>query len=171
MKLKHITEQQVATRTLHTFGEVEPNTIADVYVDGKLCHTGLVSDGVIFNFTTDVQKHGSVSITINVLQGSIVLTHNRVTYPAIVKGKAGYVNMPQPIVQPNLGIIITGTVTYNHYMFNGPTQWIVENPNSNDATQVTDDFYEAVARRWMIPDWQYDNHPVDIDNLSYKNLI
>jgi hypothetical protein len=161
----------MAQRTLHTFGTAKPNTFADIYVDKKLCYSGLAQTGLLFSFTTDVKKHGFVSITIDVKQGSITLGYNRVTYPALIKGKPGFINMPQPIVQPTLETEITESFTYEHYMFNGPTQWIIDSPTNNDETQVVDNFYKAAATGFISPDWQYKNEPVDINNLGYELLI
>jgi hypothetical protein len=164
MKLKHITEQQVATRTLYVHGSATQDAVADITVDDMLVHQGSITSGVLFNFSTDVTKHGSVKVNIKMLQGSITITHNRVTYPAT----NGYVNMPQPIIQPNLPNTITDETTYDHYMFNGPTQWIID---ETDSTVVVDDFYSAVVRQFMVPDWQYNNYPVDINNLDYRQLV
>ena len=146
------------------------DAIADITVDGKLVHSGPISGTRLFEFTTDVSKHGKVTIHIKMQQGSITVTHNRVTYPALVNRTSGFVNMPQPIKQPNLPFTVTNEISYDHYMFNGPKQWIIST-NVTDNTVVIENFYNAVSTGFIKPDWQYDYYPVDIENLSYVSLM
>lgn len=160
----------MASRTLHTHGTFTSDAIADITVDDKVVHSGPIIGTRLFNFTTDVSKHGKVRVHIKMQQGSITVTHNRVTYPALINGVTGFVDMPQPIKQPNLPFTVTNELTYDHYMFNGPKQWIISTDNSEDIV-VIEDFYDAIVSRFIQPNWQYDYHPVNIENLSHVSLI
>ena len=160
----------MTTRTLYTYGTLTSDAIADITVDGKLVHSGPINGTKLFEFTTDVSKHGKVSIHIKIQRGSITVTHTRVTYPAMINGTVGFVNMPQPIKQPNLPLTVIDEITYDHYMFNGPKQWIIST-SVKDNTVVIENFYNAVASGYIKPDWQYDYCPVDIENLSFVSLM
>jgi hypothetical protein len=155
----------MAYRTLHTFGTVSGNTAAIIRVNDQIVHNGPLESGVLFNFTTAVSLHGKVAISIEIIYGALTLTHNRVTYPALIKGEKGFVNMPQPIIQPDLPLRVTDSLTYNHYMFNGPAQWIVDVDTTNRIV-VIDDFYHACNTGFIIADFQYDAYDVDIDKIS-----
>jgi hypothetical protein len=160
----------MTTRTFYAHGTSTNDVIADITVDGKLVHSGPINGSSLFKFTTSVWKHGKVGIQIKMQQGSITVTHNRVTYPALINGKIGFVNMPQPITQPNLPFTVTDEITYDHYMFNGPMQWIISTDTSEDIV-VIENFYSAIVSGFIEPDWQYDCCPVDVENLSYVSLM
>jgi hypothetical protein len=155
----------MAFRTLHTFGTVNGNTAAIIKVDDNLVHAGPLTSGLLFEFITDVTLHGNAVISIEILYGSLLITHNRVTYPALIRGTKGYVNMPQPIIQPNLPLLVENIIIYDHYMFNGPNQWIIDTDTDNQVV-VLHDFYNAVSTKFIIPDWQYDAYPVKLDSLD-----
>ena len=160
----------MTNRTLHVYGTASIDAEAVVTVDNNIVHQGNVVGPILFTFTTSVTKHGSVSICIKMLNGSLTVTHNRAVYPARINGEHGTVDMPQPIIQPNLPFVVDNELTYNHYMFNGPKQWIISVVD-NSKEIVVDDFYQAVVSGFMRPDWQYDYCPVDIENLTYVSLV
>jgi len=160
----------MTTRTLYVHGTFTSDANADITVEGKLVHSGPVHGTRLFEFTTDVSKHGKVSIHIKMQQGSITVTHNRVTYPALINRVAGFINMPQPIKQPNLPFTVTDELIYDHYMFNGPKQWIIST-YTTDNIVVIENFYSSITSGFIRPDWQYDYYPVDIENLNYVSLM
>ena len=157
-------------RTLQTYGTSTTDAIADITVDDILVHSGPLTSSKLFEFTTDVSKHGKVSVCIKMLQGSITVTHNRVTYPALINDVVGHVDMPQPIEQPNLPFTVTSKLTYNHYMFNGPKQWIISTNNTENIV-IVENFYSAVMSGFIKPDWQYQYYHVDMENLSHVSLM
>ena len=155
----------MAYRTLHTYGVIKEDTAAIIRVDNQLVHNGPLNNGLLFEFITDVTLHGKVIVSIEILYGSVTITHNRATYPALVKGVVGFVNIPQPIVQTNLPLVVSDNATYEHYMFNGPNQWII-NSISTERLVVVDNFYSSVMSGFIRPDWQYNHIPVDLENLN-----
>jgi hypothetical protein len=159
----------MAFRTIHTWGTVAGDTAAVVKVGKTIIHAGPLCSGLLFEFITDVTLHGKVSVTIEVLYGTLMITHNRVTYPALIKGIHGFVNMPQPINQPNLPLTVDSVVTYDHYMFNGPAQWIVDTDVANRVV-VVDDFFNAVSTDFIIPDWQYNQKPFDVSTITESGI-
>lgn len=159
----------MAFRTIHTWGTVIGNTAAIIKVQGNVIHAGPLYSGLLFEFITDVKLHGKVSVSIELLYGAVSITHNRVTYPALIKGIKGFVNMPQPINQPNLPLDVTNSVTYNHYMFNGPIQWIID-PDVENRVMVIDDFHNAVSTGFITPDWQYDSKPFDASRITESSI-
>jgi hypothetical protein len=154
----------MAYRTLHTFGTVSGTTAATVRVNNQIVHQGSVESGLLFEFITDVTLHGNVLVSIDIDYGELTLTHNRVTYPALIRGKQGHVNMPQPIVQPNWPLVVSKHVTYKHYMINGPTQWLVDSDTDTNLV-VVDDFYQACIINLIFGDFQYDAYLVDINKF------
>ena len=155
----------MAYRTLHTYGIVQEDTAAIVRVDNRIVHNGPLLDGLLFEFITDVTLHGKVIVSIEILYGAVTITHNRATYPALVKDVDGFVNIPQPIVQPNLPLLVSKEATYEHYMFNGPNRWIVKSISS-ERLVVVNNFYSSVMSGFITPDWQYNHIPVDLGNLN-----
>jgi hypothetical protein len=158
----------LAYRTLHVCGICGNDTEAIVTVDNQIVHQGSMTNGVLFRFKTCVTLHGRVVISITIVKGWLTVTHNRVVYPALINKVRGHVDMPQPIVQPNLPFTVTDQIIYDHYMFNGPFQWLIP---SGNGTQVTiSDFYQSVITGFMSPDWQYDHRRVDLNDLSHISL-
>ena len=156
----------MAIRTLDTYGKINSPTSANITVDDKLVHTGILTNGILFSFKTDVSKHGKVIISIELLYGSITITNIRVTYPS---NNNGLINMPQPIDQPLqpllLPLTIDNDITYNHYMFNGPKQWIIDEGIKENLI-IIDNFYDSVKFKKIRPDWQYNNIPVDLNKIN-----
>ena len=159
----------MAIRTLYTYGEINSSTSANITVDGKLVHTGILNSGILFSFKTDVSKHGKVVVSIKLSYGSITITNVRVTYPAKINNNFGLVNMPQPIDQPLQPLLMPFTIdndiTYNHYMFNGPEQWIIDGDLKENIIFI-DNFYDSVKFKKIKPDWQYNNIPVELDKIN-----
>ena len=157
-------------RTLHTHGTVDTAEAAGVVmVDDVVVHAGKFTNGILFNFITECSKHGKVHVTIDMLYGAITITNVRVTYPAQVNGSAGFIDIPQPIdqpFQPNLLPLSIGTyLEYDHYMFNGPAQWIVNWP-STTQTVVLDYINDHMVSGKLGLDWQYQHIPVDQDTVN-----
>ena len=165
----------MATRTLYMHGTTHNSEAAAIIkLDNNLIHSGPILDGILFSFITDVTKHGKVSISIEMLYGKITITDIRVTYPALINQRYGYINMPQPISQPltdndcksiQLPLEISNNQTYNHYMFNGPKQWIV-NHNTDTRLVIIDRMSDAIISGTISPNWGYDCISVDTNRLD-----
>jgi hypothetical protein len=156
----------MAIRILDTYGKINSPSSANIKVDGKVVHNGILADGILFSFKTDVSKHGKVVVSIELLYGSITITNVRVTYPS---NNNGLINMPQPIDQPLqpllLPLTINNDITYNHYMFNGPEQWIIDESTTENIT-IINNFYDSVKSKKIKPDWQYNNISVDLNKIN-----
>jgi hypothetical protein len=159
------TNVNMSLRTIHTFGTTNGNTAATIKVNDQIVHSGPLESGMLFEFVTSVTLHGSVVVSIDMLYGSLTITHNRATYPALINEQVGFVNMPQPIVQPNLPLTVTDSAKYNHYIFNGPNRWLIK-VDSPTRFVVIDDFYNAFTTSFIKEDFQYAPHIVDVNKLN-----
>jgi len=157
-------------RTLQMNGSINGETAAEITVDGKVVKSGPLHSGLLFEFITNVQLHGSVEIKIKLYHGGFTITDIRSQYPALINGNvSGFVNFPQPIRQPIAGLTLPLSVTedlsYQHFMYNGPTQWLIED-HSDQKVIMIDDYYQAAKSGVIRTDWQYKHRTVDIEDLD-----
>lgn len=161
-------------RTLQTYGIVYGPTAAEVTVDQQIVHSGPLESGLLFKFITNVKVHGAVKVKIKLFYGKFTITHIRARYPALINNKYyGFVDFPQPISQPIIGHIIPLTVDksliYEHFMYNGPKQWLI-NSDSDEQVIVVDDYYCAAKNGIIRTDWQYYHKTIDIEELDNISL-
>ena len=124
-------------RTLRVYGKSD--TELEVTVDGQPVHS---TGSELFAFVTSVQKHGKVEVDIKT-SGRVTITNVTATYPALFNNEfKGTVTFRQPIESPLVinrqafnTLIATDRLTYDHIMFNGPTEF---------GVTTTADIYEGV---------------------------
>ena len=154
-------------RTFHTYGTVHGHTALIVSVNDQVVKKGELQElqcGLLFEFSTHVSLHGSVVVCIEIIHGSITISHSRVTYPAEVQGQLKLVNMPQPIHQSVFPLHVNASVTYNHYMFNGPNRFVVNSEQLVDCVLVIHDFLQAIEHGIIKEKYDYDAvKVVDLD--------
>ncbi len=122
----------MAYRTLQTHGVLNSDEAAAlITVDNQIIHTGpLPKQNSLFQFITDVKFHGKVHVKIEMIYGSMTITHVRAVYSATINRSPGFVSFIQPIKQPLYPLVMPLTINhaleYDHYMINGPEEWIVD---------------------------------------------
>ena len=161
-------------RTLHVHGTVNGTTAATIKVDDKVVYSGPITNGILFNFVTNVKLHGKVKVGIKIWRGELTISNIRVTYPAVINGiRQGLINMPQPISEPlaninkqkiMLPLTVNTEIEYYHYMFNGPKQWLIL-VDQLESLIVIDNFIKMIESGKLHTDWQYRNKSTNINKL------
>jgi hypothetical protein len=150
-------KRKQAYRTLQIYGDILDEPAGTVAVNNQIVHSGPFKSNLLFEFITNVKVNNTVKIDIEIISGSIIINKIRARYPALINGQyKGFVDIPQPINQPLVGIELPLTIksntTYRHYMVNGPMQWLTES-KTNKKVVVIDDFNHAIATGIIRPDW------------------
>lgn len=173
-RLLSILKPQESYRTLQMFGSVNNDAAAVITVDGNIVHSGPLKSGLLFEFITNVKVHGSAKVNISLTYGSFTITNIRARYPALINNSySGFVDFPQPISQPIIGytlpIVVNTDLTYNHFMYNGPKQWLTDS-TTNQRVVVIEDYYTAAKTGIIKTDWQYRHKSINIDKLDDIDL-
>ena len=161
-------------RTLLMFGSVNDSAAAEITVNGTIIHSGPLASGLLFKFVTNVKVHGTVDVNIKLIYGSFTINNIRARYPALINNSyRGYIDFPQPISQPIINhvfpLVVSDTISYKHFMYNGPKQWLT-NSKSNQRVVVIEDYYTAAKTGIIKTDWQYYHKTINIDELDNINL-
>jgi len=170
-------------RTLRIYGTRSPNTEYTVNINGEPVSVGTDE---LFSFVTNTKLHGSNNIVINVINGSITLTHCTATYPALFNGIEGTATMVQPIAEP-VAVIENGEIksipfpiivnadnplNYEHLMFNGPTRFrisieglgIVPGINVFIGNAIKNEFTQGIVDIQV--DYEYEKFPNEISSIE-----
>lgn len=153
-------------RSITVHGVATANTIIQVAVNGEICKDGLVTDSRLYGFSTPVDLHGALAVTIKVVSGEITIGPTYVEYPALFDSGPGTVTFPIPmnpiasvtdrVVQYPEGSVTVAegdSFSYNHLIVNGPNYW--------DLTASKN-----------IPVFEYEAHPASHkDDLAFKELV
>jgi hypothetical protein len=153
-------------RTISVHGACAPNTVIQVTVDGEVCQDGPVTNSKLYEFSTPVEVHGALAVTIKVLSGKITIGDCYVEYPALFDSGPGTVTFPIPMnpiakVADSVTQYPEGSITiaeaesfsYDHLVVNGPNYWnLTESRN--------------------IPVFEYEARPASHkDNLAFNDLV
>ena len=166
-------------RTLAIHGHAF-NASGRVFVDNLIVHNGPFDSGILYKFSTEVFKHGSADVYIDIDYGQLFIETIKVTYPAIInKTTAGYYTLSQPIAQPmveteskqfiKLPCRVGNQLHYKHLMFNGPQSWNLEIDNSlliYPGINICDQFVDYRKAQWGYDAILFDpNSATDIASL------
>lgn len=167
-------------RTLKIYGH-SISAVGNVTVDEQLIHTGQFTSSLLFKFSTDIIKHGSVDTNIILNCGQLMLSYIEVTYPAIINNNTnGFYTIKQPIAQPlvdvenreflSMPLVIKDKLHYKHLMFNGPSFWQLEVDTKVPLYHGINVHDMFVNYRKAV--WEYEHQPFTPGSLEdIKNLI
>ena len=152
-------------RSITVHGE-STDAIIHVTINGEVCKDGPVTDSRLYGFSTPVELHGALPVTIKVIAGEITLGPTYAEYPALFDSGAGTIAFPIPMnpiasITDRVLQYPEGSVTvkegesfsYHHLIVNGPNYW-------------------NLTKSQNIPVFEYDAYPASHkENLAFNELV